>query len=150
MKENLNWQSHIALILNKISKTVELLKTNLVLSRKWLSRLYFSYIHFFINYTNIIWASTSQKKLEKLLTKQRYAVPPIFNVNKETHARPLFQELNFPNIYQINLLPLLIFMQRIKVSTSPTEFYTYLQPINHVYETRFSKHNFKQNFLKIC
>ena len=35
-------------------------------------------------------------------------------------------------------------MQSFKISTSPRIFYTYIQPINHVYETRFSAHNFKQ------
>ena len=35
-------------------------------------------------------------------------------------------------------------MQRIKISTSPRVFSTYFQHINHLYETRFSKHDFKQ------
>ena len=35
-------------------------------------------------------------------------------------------------------------MQKIKTSTSPRVFSAYFRPINHVYQTRFSKHNFKQ------
>ena len=35
-------------------------------------------------------------------------------------------------------------MQKIKKSTSPSVFSTYFQPINHVYQTRFSKINFEQ------
>ena len=35
-------------------------------------------------------------------------------------------------------------MQKTKKTTPPRVFSTYFQPINHVYETTFSKHNFKQ------
>ena len=87
-----------------------------------------------------------QNCLDKsLLTTQKHAVWIIFNVNKGSHARPLFQELNTLNIYQIYLLKVLIFMYRIKTSISPNIFFTYFQLINHVYETRYSKHNLKQS-----
>ena len=52
-----------------------------------------------------------------------------FNVNKETHPRPLFQELNALTIYQIILLQIPIFMERVKILTSPRVFSTYFQPI---------------------
>ena len=86
-----------------------------------------------VNYANIVWASSSQTKLKKMLTKQRHVAQVIFNVNKETSTRPLFKELNALNIYQINLLQVLIFMQRVKTSKSPRVFSTYFQPINHIY-----------------
>ena len=35
-------------------------------------------------------------------------------------------------------------MQKIKTSTSPWGIPPYFQPINHLYETRFPKYNFKQ------
>ena len=53
---------------------------------------------------NIVWASTSQAKLKKILTEKKHLVQIIFNANKATHARPLFQELNIFDSYQINLL----------------------------------------------
>ena len=43
---------------------------------------------------NIVWASTNQTKLTKILTKQKHVVRIIFDINKQTHARPLFKELN--------------------------------------------------------
>ena len=63
---------------------------------------------------------TSQIKLQKILTKQKHAVQTMFNVNTETHARVLFQELN---------AQVLTIMQRIK-TTSAVRFSTYFQPIN--------------------
>ena len=35
-------------------------------------------------------------------------------------------------------------LQKIKTSTSSRAFSTYIQPTNHVYQTKFSKYNFKQ------
>ena len=49
-----------------------------------------SKIHSYIIYANIVWASTSQIKLQKILTKKKHAVRIMFNVNKEIHARALF------------------------------------------------------------
>ena len=85
-----------------------------------------------------------RENLKKILTKQKHTIRIIFNVNKETYTRPLFQESNALNIYQINLLQVLIFMQKIKTSISPRLFFNYFQPFKHVYQTKFSKHNFKQ------
>ena len=36
--------------------------------------IFFIYIHWYINYGNIAWASTSQTELKKILTKQKHAV----------------------------------------------------------------------------
>ena len=66
LDENLNVQSHIALISNKISRNIGLLfYVSFILSRKCPSQLYFSYIHSYINYANIAWASTSHTKFLK-------------------------------------------------------------------------------------
>ena len=98
--ENLNWKSYIALILNEVLKNIRLLfKPSLIFSKKCLLKLYFSYIHSYINYANIVWSSTSHTKLKKILTMQKHAIRIIFNVHKETHIRALFQELNALNVY---------------------------------------------------
>lgn len=47
--------------------------------------------------------STNQTKNWKILTNKKYTVCIIFNVNRETHTRSLFQELDVLNIYQIKL-----------------------------------------------
>ena len=86
----------------------------------------------------------SHKTKKKYDQAQKHAVQIIVNVNKETHEKQLFQELNALSIYQINLSQVLKFMQKFKASTSPRVFSTYFQPINHVYEIRFSRHSFKQ------
>ena len=53
--ENLTWNNHIHLIGNKISKNV------------WhgLKSLYYSFIHSYLNYGNIVWASTNKTRLKE-------------------------------------------------------------------------------------
>ena len=94
-------------------------------------------------------------KLKNLFGKQKQAVRIIFNEDKFTQARPLLKTLNALNVYQINLLQVLLFMHNIKINSSPRIFLHQFQTINHKYETRYSKNNFKEpkketNYAKYC
>ena len=94
-------------------------------------------------------------KLKNLFRKQKQAVRIIFNEDKFTQARPLLKTLNALNVYQINLLQVLLFMHNIKINSSPRIFLHQFQTINHKYETRYSKTNFKEpeketNYAKYC
>ena len=139
LDENLNWQSHITLILNE----ERLIFINLTLSGKYLTQLHFCYVHSRINYANDAWASTSQAKFKKHWPSWNMQFRSYLMLLKKI-ARWLFQVLSALNIYQANLLYVLTFMQRIKAWTFPRVFSTYFQPINYVYETRFFKCNSKQ------
>ena len=81
--------------------------------------------------------------------KKKHTFRTQFNVNKETHAKPLLQELNAFNVYQISLLQVHVFIKGVETATSRKVFSTYFQLINHVYQTRFSKHNFKAQDYRI-
>ena len=87
---NLNWQSHIKLIENKILKNDEVLfKGSLHFNKKYLSVIFFSFIHSHINCGNTTWASTLQAKLQNILTKQKYVAQTKFHGEKKSHVRPL-------------------------------------------------------------
>ena len=59
LDENLSWKEHLKHIENKIAKIIGLMdKANPFLDKDSLLSLYFSYIHSYINYTNLAWAST--------------------------------------------------------------------------------------------
>ena len=47
----------------------------------------------------------------------------IFNQDRFTHARPLLKTLNTLNVYQINILQILLFMHKIKTNSSPWIFF---------------------------
>ena len=68
LDEHLTWRNHITAIENKISKKLGLLyKAKRVLNMNALKSLYFSFIHSYLNYGNIVWASVTQTKLKKLV-----------------------------------------------------------------------------------
>ena len=59
LDENLSWKEHLKHIENKIAKIIGLMdKANPFLDKDSLLSLYFSYIHSYINYANLAWAST--------------------------------------------------------------------------------------------
>ena len=145
LDEHLTWKKHIQLIENKVSKNVGVLhKPSTLINSKCLRSIYFSFIHSYINYANIAWASTNKTNLKKLFGKQKQAARIISNQDRFTHARPLLQTLNTLNVYQINLLQVLLFMHKIKTNSSPRIFLHQFQTINHKYAIRYSRNNFKE------
>ena len=66
LDENLCWKEHIKYIESKIAKNFGLLyKTKPYIDKHSLLSLYHSYIHFYINYGNIAWGSTTRTNLKK-------------------------------------------------------------------------------------
>ena len=121
LDEHLTWKKHIQLIENKVSKNVGVLyKASKLINSKCLRSIYFSFIHSFINYVNIAWASTNKPNQEKLFGKQKQAAGIIFNQDRFTHVRPLLKTLN---VCQINLLQVLLFMHKIKTNSSQARIY---------------------------
>ena len=97
-------------------------------------------------------AVTNKTELKKLFRKQKQAARIIFSQDRFTHARPLLKTLN---VYQINLLQVLLFMHKIKTNSSPRIFLHQFQTINHKHATRYSWNNFKEpkrenNYAKYC
>ena len=72
LDENISWKEHVKIEENKLSKNVGLLcKAKQLLDNESLKSIYFSYIHFYLNYANIAWASCNPTILKKntLFTK---------------------------------------------------------------------------------
>ena len=97
--ENLTWRDHIHTVENKIAKNIALLyQGKLYLDDNWLKQLYFAYIHAYINYANIAWASTHKTKPKKFQSKQKHALRIIFNQLKTLPSETLFLSLNVLNV----------------------------------------------------
>ena len=72
--ENINWNRHIELVENKISKNIGIVyRALLYLDKESLKSIYFSFINSYISYCNIAWASTSETKLTRIFNKQKHA-----------------------------------------------------------------------------
>ena len=55
LDENMTWKKHIVLIENKISKNIGIMyKVKLLLNQNCLKHKYFSFIHSYINYSNLV------------------------------------------------------------------------------------------------
>ena len=134
LDENLSWNDHIHLIENKISKNIGILyKPKFLLNKYCLRNIYFSFIHSYLNYGNISWASTNHTKLAKLFRKQKQASRIIFNKDRTTHARSLMKELKTLNIYQLNIYQNLVFTFKIKNNLSPCIFQNKFVAVDHKY-----------------
>ena len=141
--ENLPWKNHIHLIESKIAKNIGMLyKAKFILNKKCLRDLYFAFIHSYLSYANIGWASTNPNKLEKLYNKQKHAARIICNEDRLTHAKPLMKSLKILNVYQLNIFQTLTFMQKTKLKQTPKIFSQTFQPITHKYPTKYAKNNF--------
>ena len=142
--EHLSWKKQINLISNKVSKNLGIMyKTKHLLNRNCLKNLYFAFIHSYLNYCNMAWASTYKSHLKRLLNVQKKAVRIIMNKDTYADTRPLMKDLNILNIYQMNLFQILLFMFKSKNETNPRVFKSKFAVINHRYPTRYSTNNLK-------
>ena len=139
----LPWKTHVELVENTISKSVEILfKASRFLNSRSLQSMYFALVHPYINYANIAWASTNKTYLKTILVKQKQAARLISSNDISISSRLLIKELNILIIYQINIRQHLIYVQS-KKSIIPRAFNHVFSLIDHIYPTRLSDNSFK-------
>ena len=110
---------------------------------KILLKLFIShYIHSYLNYANIVWASMYATKLKRVYLKQKHAKRIVFNKDKLTHSKLLFENLNAFNVYQINIYKHLNFMHKFINNQIPSIFSDFIKRPNHKYPTNFSQSRF--------
>ena len=91
---DLSWKQHIEILSSKTFKSVGIpYRSRDVLSKQYLKQLYFSFIHSYVNYGNIAWASTNKSKLERLYRCQKHAAFAIYHKDCYTNASPLLNNM---------------------------------------------------------
>ena len=66
LDEHISWSNHINTLEYKLAKNIGLLnRASYFLNEHSLKTIYFSYIHSYLNYASIAWASTYVTKLKK-------------------------------------------------------------------------------------
>ena len=66
LDEHISWNDYIKTVESKLTKNIGLLnRASYFLNEDSLRTIYFSYIHSYLNYANIAWASTYATKLKK-------------------------------------------------------------------------------------
>ena len=142
--ESLSWHKHIKIIENKISKNIGIVyKAKPFLDLKSLKQFYFAFVNSYLNYCNIVWASTYKSNLKKLYSKQKHACRIIFNKDRHSSVGQHLKEFEALDIYQINISQTLSFMQRVKIQNCPILFHEQYSEIDHKYQTRYSENAFK-------
>ena len=144
-KLSLNAKKNQNVLFHKVSICDSLplhLPTMTLLDFKNLLKIYFSFIHIYINHANIAWASTFKTNLQGILKKQKHAARITFHANRLDRARPLLKEMKALNVYQINLIQTLKFMHKTKYGKNPRIFLPKFREVDHQYPTRFSQNSF--------
>ena len=142
--EHIAWNDHIHAIEKKLAKNIGLLyRARQFLDKESLKTIYFSYIHSYLNYANIAWASTYFTKLKTIHYQQKHAARIIFNEVNLIHSRPLLQSLNALNIYQINSYHHANFMYKFQTNQTQKMFNIAFEKPTHKYPIQFSETKFK-------
>ena len=113
----------------KISKSIGTpYRARPIIPRKQLNQLYFSFVHSYLSYANIAWGSTQKTKLSTLYRQQTHAIRLLSFKDQFTHSRPLFNEIDVLNIYEINIFNISCLMFKCKNKAFKNLFY--LKPKN--------------------
>ena len=103
LDEHISWIDHVRTVENKKAKNIGLLyHVSQFLNEDSLKTVYFLYIHSYLNFANLAWTSTYATELERVYLKQKHSLRIVFNKDKLLRSKPLFENLNALNIYQIN------------------------------------------------
>ena len=112
---------------NKVPKNLCLLyRARSVLDTTALKDLYFSFIHSYLKYGDIVWANT-----KKQASKHRQALR-IVN-NEYTDIKEIMVRVKVLNIYELNIYQALYFMFKIKTNTAPRIFENQFTKNHHQY-----------------
>ena len=149
LDENLSWKEHPKYTENKIAKSIGLMyKAKPFLDKTSLLSLYFSYIHSYVNYANLVWGSTCRTNLKKIHSQQKHALRIVHNKDKYYHTKELFKNCNVLNVYKLNLLNTSVFMHKIRTGSGPSSFGKTFEMPSHPYPTRFSSTSYKKPKIK--
>ena len=105
LKEHVSWIDHVRTIENKIAENVGLLyRAYQFLKKKIFLKLYIFCIFIPIWIMLILhrWVHNATK-MERVYLKQKHAAHIVFKKDQLAHWKPLFENLNTLNVYQINI-----------------------------------------------
>ena len=109
--DELNWKYHTAQISSKISKNLGVLnKVKCIVPNSLLRTLYFTMVHPYLTYCNIIWGNASLIALQKLTILQKRAVCIICRAKFLAATSPLFKKQYILKLFDINKLQMAIFV----------------------------------------
>jgi len=140
--QHLTWNEHIRSISDKIAKSIGILtRTAYLLPSCIRLKLYYSLVYPYLTYCNMVWASTYDSRLRRLMILQKRAVRVIAGVPRCVHSGPLFTNLRLLKLEQIRTLQIGLFMYRYEHGLLPACFkvFFHLGSDVHTHYTRNCK-----------
>ena len=129
-------------------------KSRQYLPSNTLKTLYNSLFLPYINYCNIIWASTYDSHLEPLFLLQKKAIRIITFSPPQTHTKPLFHKLNILPIHSIYKCQVACFvfshMNNLLPASFSSSFHFNFEYHDHFTRSRLNLHKVFAKYLSIC
>ena len=111
LDQHLSWKPQIAQVANKISKSLGIIyKSSFYLFKESMRTLYFSLVYPYLYYCNLVWASTYQSNLHRIILLQKRVVRILSRSNFDAHTDPIFKELHIMKFCDICSLQMGQFM----------------------------------------
>ena len=130
LDENLSFNYHINLLINKLNRSLYCInRSKNFLTKKALLTLYFALIHSHLNYCPTIVSCANKNLINKITLLQKKAIRVITKSNYNAHTGPLFKSLNILTYESIILQAKLSFMHSVFHNYAPKSF-------NNVWEKR--------------
>ena len=106
--ENLSWKHHIKNVRSKVFKSIGILyRTRDFIDKRNLYKLYYAFIHSYLNYGCMAWASTNRTKLKSLFSAQKHALRVINFKDRFSDTHQLFLNIRALSIYKLNIFNIL-------------------------------------------
>ena len=101
LSANLKWNKHIDIVTNKMSKNIGIIaKVRHLLPTHLTRNLYFTMVHPYVSYCNLVWASPNKApQLDRVLKIQKRFCRLITFSKYTDHSRPLFVSLSILTVY---------------------------------------------------
>ncbi len=123
MDENLNFNTHVQHLCNKLNKSLFCLnRIKNTLASKSLRTLYFSIFHSHLLYCNTILTCTSQTNINRISILQKKAIRSISPANYNDHTAPLFYKAKILPFEKVIDLRKMLFMHSIHYKYSHASF----------------------------
>ena len=95
LDENLNWKSEILHVANKVGKSIGIIsRCSFFLPKSSLRMLYYSLIYPYFYYCNIVWASTFETNVRRLVILQKHIINIINKSHFNAHTDSIFNDLS--------------------------------------------------------
>jgi len=129
----LTWKDHIEAVATKIAKNIGILsRIAYLLPINIRINLYYSIVHPYLTYCNIIWASNYPSRLKRLTTLQKRAIRIMNNSSYLLPTDPIFKHLRILKLEQITSWQVSEFMYRYATRQLPAIFNNYFTSISEV------------------